>query len=195
MLIKYSAEADRLEAWVVKNSTWLGGVTSSSFLFLDGLFPGCHHASSIRPVWPAVFFVCFLRFAILTQQPSPSAPTSWAIRDRSFAPPRTHHPRSPRSLGLYVSLRLVSPGWLKGGVPRGVLIAIGASQLVLAALLGCLYFGHIRWSAVFSSIGSLEYLQRYFRRGPRESSPICAGESASLEPSSTRSVPAPWRFC
>jgi Dolichyl-phosphate-mannose-protein mannosyltransferase len=67
------------------------------------------------------------------------------------------------SLGIYVLLRL-----LPGGMPRGVVITWVASQFLLAALLGCLYFVQIRRSMVFHSGGGLDYLQHYFYNAGRE---------------------------
>lgn len=61
------------------------------------------------------------------------------------------------SLGLYVLLRS-----LLDGLPRRVLFTAGGFQLVLAALLGWLYFGHVRHSIPFGSGASMDYLRHYY---------------------------------
>jgi Dolichyl-phosphate-mannose-protein mannosyltransferase len=128
-------------------------------------------STEVRQYGLLLFFVCGSLYA--TQRVFAERSTTWAIVQGLFLVGAllTHYTTIIvlASLGLYVSLRLVSPGWVKGGVPRGIPIAIGASQLVLATLLGFLYFGHIRRSVVFRSIGSLDYLRRYYYAEGRES--------------------------
>jgi hypothetical protein len=67
------------------------------------------------------------------------------------------------SLGLYVVVRL-----LQGDMPRGIVLTMIVNQFVLAALLGCLYFGHIRRASVFNRNGGLNYLGHYFYAPGRE---------------------------
>jgi hypothetical protein len=67
------------------------------------------------------------------------------------------------SLGLYVVVRL-----LQGDMPRRIVFTMVVNQFVLAALLGGLYFGHIRRASVFNPSGSLNYLGLYFYATGRE---------------------------
>lgn len=67
------------------------------------------------------------------------------------------------SLGLYVVARL-----LQGDMPRRFVLTMAVNQFVLAALLGGLYFGHIRRASVFNPSGSLNYLGPYFYAPGRE---------------------------
>jgi len=67
------------------------------------------------------------------------------------------------SLGLYVVARL-----LQGDMPRRIVFTMVVNQFVLAALLGGLYFGHIRGASVFNPSGSLNYLGHYFYTPGRE---------------------------
>ena len=67
------------------------------------------------------------------------------------------------SLGLYVVARL-----LQGDMPRRIVFTMVVNQFVLAALLGGLYFGHIRRASVFNPSGSLNYLGHYFYTPGRE---------------------------
>jgi hypothetical protein len=67
------------------------------------------------------------------------------------------------SIGLYVVVRL-----LQGDMPRRMVFTMVVNQFVLAALLGGLYFGHIRRASVFNPSGSLNYLGQYFYAPGRE---------------------------
>ncbi len=67
------------------------------------------------------------------------------------------------SLGLYVVVRL-----FQADMPRRIVFAMVVNQFVLAALLGGLYFGHIRRASVFNPSGSLNYLGHYFYAPGRE---------------------------
>jgi Dolichyl-phosphate-mannose-protein mannosyltransferase len=259
MCIKYSAEVDRLEAWVIKNSSWLAaGIIAVAFAIRLAYAASCylnpdeaeHFAAASRSSWletykaslllahPPLFIlvlhgILFLgRTELTLRLPSLAGGTvalglafSWIRRsfgeiaalaglgfmalspaaisastevrqyglllcfvcgslyatERTFAEHSTfwaivqglflfcalvaHYTTIVVlvSLGLYVLLRL-----LQGGVPRRVLLTIGVSQLVLAMLLGWLYFAHIRRAIVFSSGGSLDYLRHYYYAVGRE---------------------------
>jgi hypothetical protein len=67
------------------------------------------------------------------------------------------------SLSLYVLLRS-----LLDGMPRRILFTIGVSQLVLATVLGWLYFGHVRRSIPFGPGASMDSLQSYYYLAARE---------------------------
>jgi hypothetical protein len=67
------------------------------------------------------------------------------------------------ALGFYVVVRL-----LQGDMPRRIVLTMIVGQLVLAALLSCLYFGHIRQGSVFNRSGGLNYLGHYFYAPGRE---------------------------
>lgn len=68
------------------------------------------------------------------------------------------------SLGLYVLLRCLS-----NGVPRRMLLTTGGFQLLLAALLAWLYFGHVRRQIPFGPGASMSYLRDYYYDPVRES--------------------------
>ncbi len=253
MSINYSAEADRLEAWVIKNSGWLAlGIIAAAFAIRLAYAGSCYlnpdeaeHFGAARPSsWletykgalllahPPLFIlvlhgILFLgRSELILRSPSLVGGTaalglafSWIRRSLGevaalaglgfmalspaaisaatevrqyglllcfvcgalYATERTFAERSTIwaivqglfllgallthyttvvvlcSLGLYVLLHV-----LQGGVPRRILFTIGVTQLVLATLLGWLYFAHIRRAIVFSSGGSLDYLRRYY---------------------------------
>ena len=67
------------------------------------------------------------------------------------------------AVGLYVVVRL-----FQGDMPRRVVLTMIGGQLVLAVLLGCLYFGQIRRGIVFDRSGGLNYLAHYFYAPGRE---------------------------
>ena len=149
-------------AWMRRSLEGIAALAGLGFLALSPA--AITAATEVRQYGLLLLFVCGSLYA--TQRTFAERSTTWAVVQGLFllGALLTNYTAVVVlvALGLYVSLRLASPSWLKGGAPQGILIAITASQLVLATLLGCLYLGHIRRSAVFTSIGSLDYLQRYY---------------------------------
>jgi hypothetical protein len=150
-------------AWIRRS---LGEIPALAGLGFMALSPAAISASTeVRQYGLLLCFVCGSLYA--TERTFIERSTIWAIVQGLFllGALLTHYTAVLvlLSLGLYVLLRS-----LLDGVPRRILFTIGASQLVLATLLGWLYFGHVRGSIPFGSGASMDYLQPYYYAEARE---------------------------
>ncbi len=138
----------------------LGEIAALAGLGFMAVAPAAITASTeVRQYGLLLCFVCGSLYA--TERAFTERSTLWAIVQGLFLMGAllTHYTTIIvlGSLGLYVVLRL-----LQGGMPRRIVLTMVGTQLVLATLLGCLYFGHIHRASVFSATGSLNYLQHYY---------------------------------
>ena len=130
------------------------------------LSPAAISASTeVRQYGLLLCFVCGSLYA--TERTFTERSTFWAIVQGLFliGALLTHYTAIVvlLSLGLYVLLRSILDG-----VPRRILFTIGVSQLVLATLLGWLYFGHVRRLIPFGIGASMDYLRPYYYAEARE---------------------------
>jgi len=148
-------------AWMRRS---LGEIPALAGLGFMALSPAAISASiEVRQYGLLLCFVCGSLYA--TERTFTEHSTIWAIIQGLFllGALLTHYTAIVvlLSLGLYVLLRL-----LLDGAPRRILFTIGVSQLILATLLGWLYFGHVRRSIVFGS--AMDYLRHYYYAEARE---------------------------
>jgi hypothetical protein len=149
-------------AWMRRS---LGDIPALAGLGFLALCPAAISASTeVRQYGLLLCFVCGALYA--TERTFTERSTMWAVVQGLFllGALLTHYTTIVvlGSLGIYVLIRL-----FRGGVPWRVLVTIGVTQLVLATVLGWLYFGHIRRSIVFSG-GSMDYLGHYYYADGRE---------------------------
>jgi Dolichyl-phosphate-mannose-protein mannosyltransferase len=144
-------------AWMRRS---LGEIPSLAGLGFMALSPAAITASTeARQYGLLLCFVCGALYA--TERTFSERSSRWAAVQGLFllGALLTHYTTIVvlLSLGFYVLIRLI-----RGNVPRHTVVTIGISQLVLATVLGWLFFGHIRRSIVFSSGGGLDYLRHYY---------------------------------
>jgi hypothetical protein len=144
----------------------LGEIPAFAGLGFMALSPEAISASTeVRQYGLLLFFVCGSLYA--TERIFTERSTIWAIAQGLFllGALLTHYTAVVVlvSLGFYVLLRS-----LTDGMPRHILFTIGVSHVVLATVLGWLYFGHVRWAIPFGSGGSMDYLQPYYYGAGRE---------------------------
>jgi len=150
-------------AWMRRS---LGEIPALAGLGLLAVSPAAISASTeVRQYGLLLCFVCGSLYA--TQRTFTGRSTTWAIAQGLFllGALLTHYTAVLviASLGLYVWVRS-----LLDGVPRRILFTFGVSQLVLATVLGWLYFGHVRSSIPVGAVGSMDYLQQYYYSRGRE---------------------------
>jgi dolichyl-phosphate-mannose-protein mannosyltransferase len=163
-------------AWIRRS---LGEISALAGLGFMALCSGAVTASTeVRQYGLLLFFVCAALYA--TERAFTERSTIWAIGQGLFllGALLTHYTAIIvlASLGLYVLLRS-----LLDGMPRRILLAFILIQLILAAVLGWLYFGHIRHSIPFGP-GAATYLGNYY------------GEARETTPSLTKAELADWRL-
>ncbi len=151
-------------AWLRRS---LGAVPALAGLGFMALSPAAISASTeVRQYGLLLCFVCGALYA--TERTFAERSTTWAIAQGLCLAGAllTHYTAVVviLSLGLYVLIR----SFLEK-VPRSILFTIGVSQVVLASLLGWLYFGQVRRLIPFGPGTSMDYLQRYYYAPARES--------------------------
>ncbi len=149
-------------AWVRRS---LGEIPALAGLLFMALSPAAISASTeVRQYGLLLCFVCGALYA--TERALSERSTTWAIVQGLFllGALLTHYTALVvvSSLGVYVLLRC-----LLDGVPRRVLLTVVVSQIILAAVLGWLYYDHVRRSPVFSP-ASLNYLRQFYYVGGSE---------------------------
>ncbi len=143
-------------AWIRRS---LGEIPALAGLGFMALSPAAISASTeVRQYGLLLCFLCGALYA--TERAFTERSTTWVIVQGLFllSALLTHYTAivALASLGSYVLLRA-----LLDAAPRRILFAFCVSQLVLATLLGWLYFGHVRRSIPFGSGASMDYLERY----------------------------------
>jgi hypothetical protein len=143
-------------AWIRRSA---GDIPGLAGLFFMAVSPAAISASTeVRQYGILLFFVCGSLYA--TERAFNERSMRWTILQGLFllGALLTHYtePVVLISLDFYVLLLFVT-----GGVPKRILLAIGASQLTLAAALAWLYFGHISrsWALTPASTSYLLSLQ------------------------------------
>jgi len=149
-------------AWIRRS---LGETPALAGLGFMALSPAAISASTeVRQYGLLLCFICGSLYA--TERMFTERSTMWAIVQGFFllGALLTHYTAIVvlLTLGPYVLLRS-----LLDGLPRRILFAIGVSQLVLATLLGWLYFVHAR-SWPFGPGSSMDYLRHYYFAGASE---------------------------
>ena len=133
----------------------LGGIAALGGLLFMALSPAAISAATeVRQYGLLLFFVCGALYA--TERAFTEHSTRWAMVQGLFliAALLTHY------TALVVIISLAFYGLLRWILDRTfgrIMLTIIATQLVIAAVFGWLYFDHIRQSPVFSSL-SLSYL-------------------------------------
>ncbi len=150
-------------AWLRRS---LGEIPALAGLGFMALSPAAISASTeVRQYGLLLFFVCGSLYA--TERIFTERSHRWAMVQGLFllGALLTHYTAvvAIASIGLYVSLRSLSDG-----VPKRVLLTIGVSQLVLGAVLGWLYFGHVQGSIPFGASVHTGYLRDYYYVEGRE---------------------------
>jgi hypothetical protein len=142
-------------AWIRRS---LGKIPALAGLLFMAVSHGSISASTeVREYGLLLLFVSAFLYA--TQRAAAERSISWAIVQGLFliAALLTHYVATIAiaSLAIYV---LVC--WLVDEIPRRFIFVMGATYIVLAILLGCLYFGQIRGRINHGS--SVEYLRQYY---------------------------------
>jgi Dolichyl-phosphate-mannose-protein mannosyltransferase len=121
-------------------------------------------ATEVRQYSLLLFFICSALYA--TERALDEGSIKWAIGQAIFllGALLTHYTALVAivSLDLYVLIRMYTDG-----VSRRILFTIGASQIVLGAVLAWLYFGHIRQAPVLKS-SNVNYLSWAYFNPARE---------------------------
>lgn len=143
----------------------LGEIPALAGLGFMAISPAAISASTeVRQYGLLLLFICGSLYA--TERALTERSTTWAIIQGLclIGALLTHYITIVviPCLGLYVLLRS-----FYDGVPRSILYTIGASYLVLGALLGWLYFEQVRGSITFGPAGT-NYLQPYYYALRRE---------------------------
>ncbi len=144
-------------AWIRRS---LGEVPALAGLVFMALSPAAISSSTeVRQYGLLLCSVCGALYA--TERTFTARSTLWAIVQELFlvCALLTHYTAIVViiSLGSFVLLRS-----LFDTVPHRVLFTFCMSQLVLATLLGWLYFGHVRGKIPFGAGSSMDYLRPYF---------------------------------
>jgi len=150
-------------AWIRRS---LGTTPALAGLGFIALSPSAISASTeIRQCGLLLCFICGALYA--TERAFGERSTRWAIVQGLclVGALLTHYTAIVVlvSLGSYVLLRSILDA-----VPRRILFTFCMSQLVLATLLGWLYFGHVRPSIPFGSAARTGYLRQYYYAEARE---------------------------
>ncbi|MGA2076377.1 MAG: glycosyltransferase family 39 protein [Terriglobia bacterium] len=144
-------------AWIRRSLGEMPALAGLGFLALS---PAAISASTeVRQYGLLLFFICGSLYA--TERALTERSTRWAIIQGVFllGALLTHYTAILVifSIGVYVLVRA-----LLDRVPRRILFTIGASYLVLATLLGWLYFEQVRGWIPFGRGASMDYLQQYY---------------------------------
>jgi len=150
-------------AWLRRN---LGAVPALAGLGFMAFSPAAVSASTeVRQYGLLLCFVCGSLYA--TERAFSERSIRWAIIQGLFqlCALLTHYTAivAILSLNLYVLLRFFADG-----LPRRILVTMGVSQIVLAVVLACLYFGHVRGYIPFGPGASMDYLRNYYYAAARE---------------------------
>lgn len=150
-------------AWIRRS---LGAISALAGLGFMALSPAAISASTeVRQYGLLLCFVCGALYA--TERTFAERSTVWTVVQGLCLAGAllTHYTAIVVivSLGLYGLLRS-----LVESVPRPVIFTMGMSQVVLAALLGWLYFGQVRGLIPFGPGASMDYLQHYYYMRARE---------------------------
>jgi hypothetical protein len=144
----------------------LGEIAALAALGFMSLSPAAVSASTeVRQYGLLLLFICGALYA--TERIFAERSTKWAVIQGLFllGALLTHYTTVLvlASLGIYVVARA-----LLDRLPLRILFTIGASQLVLAALLAWLYFRHVREAIPFGAGATMDYLRHYYYTSGRE---------------------------